>query len=281
MKQTAFSLITLLLGIVWYACEKDPMEFSRPESNIPVAAQSRSDQNGYVQTLLGEARNNPYTVENMTLAWNSLYPEHSYTQLPATHQYIKFSPASMDELVVIIENELDHFDFPVEYEVLQEGDYYIAPGKSIEELPELYAVVPAGFQMPDSITSYEVLENLVLPPESSFLTARAFTQLGLNYGHGGGGEYPSECHEGCELFPYCLVCEEIGCSSEDFTTIGLPNCMPGLPGWPACLEEECDDPPHPHLLVGIVASVFGAIPGRSAVVYKLMTPNWDWRRFGE
>ncbi|MEO1628668.1 MAG: hypothetical protein AAFV25_26205, partial [Bacteroidota bacterium] len=249
MKRLIGCAMLLCMAICWQACQKEPLATTQLPTHTAKTEQKaelRSDPDEYVQTLLGAKRNNPYTVTNMTEAWNHLYPDDQYASLPATHKYLKFTPADVDQLVAIIENDLDHFDYPVEYELIREGDYYLSPGKTLDDLPELYAVVPSADALPAGVGQYDLIEELVLPPYNSFLTAQAFTQLGLEYGHEGDSQDPEDCHEGCELYPYCLVCTEIGCDISDLATIvGLPGCRPGLPDWPDCLEEECTEEPPP------------------------------------
>ncbi len=86
-------------GIGW-GCEKDVLPSpstsqSNTSSQPSVVFRSEGDS---IPTILGAAKANPYTVENMTLAWNYLFgEEEEYDKLPATHQYIKFSPQDLEE----------------------------------------------------------------------------------------------------------------------------------------------------------------------------------------
>lgn len=88
------------------------------------AISPRSDEP--TPTILGNPRVNPYTVQKMTEAWNNLNGTNLPT-LPATHRYVKFMPATLEQFKKLNETELVLFDYPLEYEIIQMGDYYDDP----------------------------------------------------------------------------------------------------------------------------------------------------------
>ncbi len=112
--------------------------------------------------ILGAQLPNPYSIPNMTAAYNAFFNTQAAT-VPVTHRYVRFSPAS-EAQVVKLEDSLDveRFTYPLDRELLIDGDYYVAPGSSIEDLPQLYAVVDAGFSFPAGI-HHTVLSDLHIP----------------------------------------------------------------------------------------------------------------------
>ena len=201
-------------------------------------------------TILGAQRNNPYTVPNMTQAWNNLFGQHkSYAALPATHQYVKFAPQSLEEYKTLAESGITYVDFPLGYEVVQLGDYYPQEGLGPEGIPDFYGVLEAGEPVP--AVTYQVLEDLVIPPYGTPLTARAFEQVGglSSYFEGLGGTgvsaIPDPCGQECPNYPNCFYFpQHFGCSGPP-TYNG--DCTPDSPDWPDCLviyddeEEELND----------------------------------------
>ncbi len=79
--------------------------------------------------ILGEEINNPYTVEVINQAQSQLYDSAEF--LSATHHYIRMKPQNQDDLVTIsdwsLENRVVTLDYPMHYEIIREGDYYIDP----------------------------------------------------------------------------------------------------------------------------------------------------------
>ena len=116
------------------------------------------------QTILGSRRTNPYTIANMRQAYNNL----GYSALPvtATNLYVRFLPNSVDQLSVLDSaldaQSLEMFDAPMDYDVLQEGDYYQDPSIPDTSITWQYAVVPTNFQPPSGIT-YQILSQIHIP----------------------------------------------------------------------------------------------------------------------
>ncbi|WP_282774815.1 hypothetical protein [Phaeodactylibacter xiamenensis] len=235
-----------------WSCEKEALPApaitetdASPEPSIVFRSEKDS-----VPTILGAQRNNPYTVSNMTQAWNNLFGQHkTYAALPATHQYVKFDPQSLEEYKALAESGITYVDFPLGYEVVQLGDYYPQEGLGPEVIPDFYGVLEAGEPVP--AVTYQVLEDLVIPPYETPLTARAFEQVGglSSYFEGLGGTgvsaIPDPCGQECPNYPNCFYFpQHFGCSGPP-TYNG--DCTPDSPDWPDCLviyddeEEELND----------------------------------------
>ncbi len=182
--------------------------------------------------VLGQKRNNPYSVAVMTQAWNNLY-DPDVTALPATDLYVRFLPADLQEYKELLELEetrdLDFDDYPLDYEIIEEGGWYHDPSIPDDRPTWQYTVVPPNFEFPN--IHYEILEELVLAPYYSYLTAEAYRITGNDYESEGNPEIPCD-PQYCGSWPCCLLvampCNE-PCGND-------PACVPGAPDWPKCLE---------------------------------------------
>ncbi|MBK6362921.1 MAG: hypothetical protein IPF52_05225 [Saprospiraceae bacterium] len=75
-----------------------------------------------IEIVLGRKRNNPYTLANMTSAINKIY-KTNYSNIAATHKYVKFLPTTHEHLAVLEEWETQtltpFFSYPLDYEVVE------------------------------------------------------------------------------------------------------------------------------------------------------------------
>ena len=204
--------------------------------------------------ILGDQKTNPYTIANMTLAYNTLYNQ-SISSLNPTHQYIKFEPNDPDHLGNLDDWERDNlipiFDFPLDYEITKPGDAYYDPAVTNFEYTYRYASVPVGMALPN--VPHVVLSDLFIPPYSSYLTEQAFYQVNEPFDgntdrvqNEGDGSPPTDndppvdpCNPGCDDFPCCKL-PWYECDTKPCTPILPPDCYPGSPDWPYCLDL---DPP--------------------------------------
>lgn len=204
--------IVFLTGILTSGCKKEALESanenilkSRDLVYSPIVSGNGTydEEMESIPTILGAVRTNPYSVQVMTQAWNSLYPNNQFTSLTPTHLYVKFTPMNADELKLIVQTGEMLYDYPLENEIIQLGDYYPQPGR---EIPEFWAVVCPGFQSP--IADYQIISQLIIPPYESILTKTAFDLTG-----------------------------NIWSTPDDPINVPDQNgCYPGGPGYPNCLQ---------------------------------------------
>lgn len=171
------------------------------------------------QTIIGSQRTNPYTIANMRQAYNNL----GYASLPvnATNLYVRFLPNSVDQLSVLdstLDTQgLDLFDTPMDYDVLQEGDYYQDPSIPDSSVTWQYAVVPASFQPPSGIT-YQILSQIHIPGDDYTAVETeaerlASIQDSINCSKGTLQPQSGPTH----VTPYCAACG--GCSISGTTDV--------------------------------------------------------------
>lgn len=156
-------LFCLILSLLFTACQEDePVSEAVQESE---QKESAALQNGEA-TVLGERQSNPYTVENMTKAYNQLYANGRTAQkLNATHIYVRFLPESHKEVAELVaDTTLSLYQYPLDYEVVSEGNYYEDPDLPKGVLMAFYTVVKTKHRFHYQ-ARHEILADLYLPEE--------------------------------------------------------------------------------------------------------------------
>ena len=155
-------LCTLLaLGVI--ACTKDFIEPQNPQAPQLTSTRSGDDSstsNNEGEIVLGQKLNNPYSVENINNTVQGLYGP--VDMFDATHYYVRFLPEdSLDYHILLSDTTLLLFDYPLDYEITQDGDYYHDPSIPEDEITWQYTVVPVTYQFPS--IRYEILEECFIP----------------------------------------------------------------------------------------------------------------------
>jgi len=124
-------------------------------------ANTPDPNNGDLPVILGPKLNNPYSVAHMQQAVDLMYGGHY--PISATHLYVRFKPADADQFNVLEDIEdLELQDYPMDHEVIQEGDYYQDSTLTMEEFGWLYTVLPVHYTFPGGI-QYQIVDQLYLP----------------------------------------------------------------------------------------------------------------------
>ena len=111
---------------------------------------------------LGEKLEDPYTVENMQKALQSVYgTKADRVDVSATDLYVRFLPKDNDEYMALLQEGLYLLDHPMDYRIVQEGDYYQDPEVGEQAITWQYAVVPRDFSFPQGIR-YEQLDEVYI-----------------------------------------------------------------------------------------------------------------------
>ena len=100
--------------------------------------------------VLGEKLKDPYTVDNMTKALQSIAPA-GRTTLEPTDFYVRFLPTSDEQLQTLNDQGLELIDHPLDYRIVREGDWYHDPSLPEGDITWQYAVVPVDFAFPKGI----------------------------------------------------------------------------------------------------------------------------------
>lgn len=185
MKNFKPLLLVLLLNFIMYSCRKD---VELPKTNLQYQAKPTGNSNEMqiendVPTLmvLGAQLTNPYTVTNMQIAHSTLsvedpeFCDNSFN-VRTTHHYVKFKPQNETDVEALIDDStLILYDYPLDREILNNGNYYKDPSLSENTPNYRYACVPNGFTFPS--VEYEILANLYIPEEDPLLTYEEESEL--------------------------------------------------------------------------------------------------------
>lgn len=191
MKTTKNILAIFCVAFFINACQKDTkqennnLSDSKTEQKIPdnffkeaplpgvvrTQLSASSLHTGNLPVILGHRLINPYTVANMQQAYNTLYGI-GITALEANKLYVRFKPSNTKQRAILEKSNLELQDYPMDYELLQEGNYYQDASIKQGEMPWLYSVVPKQYAPPLGI-QYEVITPLYIPNEELLLERMA------------------------------------------------------------------------------------------------------------
>lgn len=115
-----FSL--LLSALMIASCNEE--NWTPQESATPI---QKEEAVSHEMIELGRKLKNPYTVKNMSAAISALYPTRAYLEVPATDMYVRFLPDGQKDLNTLDSLGAVLFDYPLDYEIKTEGDYYHDP----------------------------------------------------------------------------------------------------------------------------------------------------------
>ena len=173
----------LLLCFLIFGCSKDIEESvsdfdAQKIENSNLASRISENDKPDIHSLivLGNKLNNPYSVTNMQAAfnyYNQNVPKSPFKKrvVKATHLYIKILPTNEAHLLAL--DDLDKSDdvsapviqdYPLDYDILEEGDYYVEPKSTTDFYYPAYTVIPVGYQLPSGLP-YQVIENLYEPKD--------------------------------------------------------------------------------------------------------------------
>ena len=158
--QQNIRIFSLLIVLFTVSCKKDLVD----ENNVNKTKSSNANE----MMILGEKLENPYKLSNMQSAYNLIKEERNLPKLTleASHIYVRFLPKKLEEYnTLIYENEdLIFFDYPLDYDIAQDGSYYIDPSFLGQNYTWQYTVVPKDFTFPS--LQYEIIDNAFIPDES-------------------------------------------------------------------------------------------------------------------
>jgi hypothetical protein len=167
-KQFLISTFVFLISILW-GCKESIVETS---TVTPVqSAENRSNfrtsaENPDGEMILGKKLLNPYTVENMNLAYNNLKKINKNIPpilIKANYIYVRFLPKTNEEYDLIeLDNKIDLYSYPLDYEVSKNGNKYKDPATNGNKFTWFYAAVPINYPLPKKIRT-EILSKLFLP----------------------------------------------------------------------------------------------------------------------
>lgn len=177
-----FILLFLFLSL---SCQKiDFISDSSQEEDFNSKSTTMQYNNPDSPMLLGRRLENPYTVANMQLAYEELKNEGNVSlpllSIATTHYYLCYKPSSIEDLNNLEEiRSLELFDFPLDYEIIRNGNYYRKPGLA-DSIPTWhYSTVSLGEWegVLDSLRMYSIPYEVL---DSLYLTISDISLRGIN-----------------------------------------------------------------------------------------------------
>lgn len=172
------------------SCEKNDIG-NVQNLNTTANEQSNTINRAIRPVVLGKKLNNPFTVENMQAALDTLKAHADQLDgcmkapgtindidITTTDLYVRFLPQDSAQYKLLMnDSTLTLFDFPLDYEIIQDGDYYTDPTVT-GNYTWLYTRVPVGYTPPAGIT-YEVLANLFIMENSPYYSQETISDSGV------------------------------------------------------------------------------------------------------
>lgn len=162
MKKVLFSIIAGVAALSLAGCWDIESRMDMPDiyegSSVPL-------EHGMI--VLGKKLQDPYTVENMTKAVESVYgTKAGRVRLEATDYYVRFRPGDDGQLEALTKLGVVLMDHPLDYAIAREGDYYHDPDIPEEEITWQYAAIPKDMAIPAGI-AYEVIDECYIPEHAT------------------------------------------------------------------------------------------------------------------
>ena len=155
IKKLSFAFV---LGLaVLTACKDEPMLALEEQQNVE-AQEFNNNLPSDGMMVLGQELQDPYKLSNMQQAYANI--TGAKAQLQPTHLYMRFLPKNEEELYLLKNIEL--FDFPLHYEIIQNGDCYHDPELPAEAITWQYAVIPIDTRIPENI-QHELIYEVFIP----------------------------------------------------------------------------------------------------------------------
>lgn len=165
-----FFVLSMLLIL---SCQKEEYHPKKPDISektevIDELLEGKNEIEGMTQ--LGERLENPYSLENMRAAWDSLSKKSKVTknsEIVATHLYIRFKPKTAEELAELkSDSTIVLYDIPLDYEIINNGDFYHDSELPPNQPTYKYTSIPIDKKTSINI-EFEVLEELFIPDEDN------------------------------------------------------------------------------------------------------------------
>lgn len=169
-------MLGLFLTTIVFSCSEN-------ESISKDSAISREEKGVAIE--LGKRLENPYSVSNMKKALANLRKSEQSAkmaaddfEITATHLYVKFTPKNEQELdILTVDSTLVLYDYPLDYEIAINGDYYRDPNIPENQPTPQYCAVKVSYPFAQSNSKVKgnakvmetvektILEELFIPDE--------------------------------------------------------------------------------------------------------------------
>lgn len=164
-------------------CNYSPLTFTT--SPVPTGGK---DSSGKIE--LGSDKGIPFSLKNMRAAANFINDNSNLglSIILPTHYYVQFKPTTEEHLISLdsLSNIYALYNYPIEYEIVQEGTHLSTSTSTYNKYDPLYASIPVGDILPD--IPYSVIDTLCDPDEDdnditivSYVLTGNSSELGILY----------------------------------------------------------------------------------------------------
>ncbi|MEX6686345.1 hypothetical protein QTN47_02510 [Danxiaibacter flavus] len=140
------------------------------------ASVTQEPSNAGTATILGNKMENPYTVENIRRAVVSLQSKSNGSRtnavvansvITATHKYLRFKPASTEDVTRLELLGYELSDVPFDSEIEYLGDWYQDPAIPADQPTYLYTVLPIDEPLPNGIMVTKLADLYLFTEENT------------------------------------------------------------------------------------------------------------------
>ena len=160
MKKTIFTATLVWASLAILGCTKE-------SSNLDVPTPKLTDYSN-TAIILGEEQQDPYNFQNMVAAKNALASngiDCPIGDFNPTSIYVRIlCHSDVEEDLIRDDTSIAWFDYPLNYEILQRGSYYVDNTLIDTSWSWIYGVVPLGYIFPNSMVP-ETIYNVFIPDE--------------------------------------------------------------------------------------------------------------------
>lgn len=153
-------ITVILVCYLLCSCSKDSVV-------KPVNTNNTIDITRGSKIILGDRFENPYKLENVIAAYESLTKSGRLAgslDLTPTHWYVRFLPDDLEAFDLLRANSsLILYDHPLDFDFEVEGNWYHDPELPDTAITWQYTVVPYEGELPD--IKYEILDELYMPED--------------------------------------------------------------------------------------------------------------------
>lgn len=191
------ALVAVCAALSLNSCKKDSAPLSDSKPSLSQVA--REDEQVEGPIVLGQQLPNPYAIDNMARAFESIHEMFPKVQSPirVTHQYVKLNVQDEIQMSVLKQDEsIVFYPYPLDYEIIRNGTYYRHEEGQCDSCETAqFAAITVNQPIPADIRT-ETLAELYIPEEDAdlpkytgmddpeqfeeALVAQAFKQVGLD-----------------------------------------------------------------------------------------------------
>lgn len=172
MKSPKFIISILLCVSLSYACtDKENLFIDN----------SKMDTHNSQRIVLGEKLDNPYTLKNMQRALDTLLHLKGINEsieLEPTDYYVKFQPTDTTEYRALYEQGFELFDYPLDYEIINNGESYHDPSVPDGQITWQYTVIPDN-QLTETVKYDKIYELKKVDGDVVILNKKGIVSRGI------------------------------------------------------------------------------------------------------